>query len=171
MVIAQKKKTNLAGNRGRARLYFLLSSTLLRCCNFLKLLPWFRHFLGIFFRFPLILCPSQWYWSVLEAGFEPICVVSFHQGNFSQVRWALCGIAMSMARQSSVSWACGSLVSSVTWTSKEQKLLLPRLFSKPKRKMHVHIRLARTRNRLRFFIPPPPPVESSCSCPSSVAKS
>ena len=28
------KKTNLAGNRDRARLYFLLSSTFLWCCNF-----------------------------------------------------------------------------------------------------------------------------------------
>ena len=29
-----KKKTNLAGNRDRARLYFLLTSTFLWCCNF-----------------------------------------------------------------------------------------------------------------------------------------
>ena len=34
IVIAPKKKPNLAGNRDGARLYFLLSSTFLWCCNF-----------------------------------------------------------------------------------------------------------------------------------------
>ena len=43
----------------------------------LRFLPWNGHFLGVFFRFPLILRPSQSNWSALEPGFECTRVAAF----------------------------------------------------------------------------------------------
>ena len=42
-----------------------------------RFLPWNGHFLGVFFRFPLILRPSQSNWSALEPGFECTRVAAF----------------------------------------------------------------------------------------------
>ena len=42
-----------------------------------RFLPWNGHFLGVFFRFPLLLRPSQSNWSVLEPGFECARVAAF----------------------------------------------------------------------------------------------
>ena len=49
-----------------------------------------------------------------------------------------------MARQSSVGWACGWLVSIVFWLWIEKKLWFPGPFSKRKMKMRVHIRMGST---------------------------
>ena len=46
-----------------------------------RFLPWNGHFLGVFFRFPLILRPSQSNWSVLELGFECTRVAAFRPMN------------------------------------------------------------------------------------------
>ena len=49
-------------------------------------------------------------------------------------RWRPRGHALSMARESSVGWACGWLVSAVFWLWIERKLRFPGPFSKPKMK-------------------------------------
>ena len=71
------------------------------------------------------------------------------ESNFSKCRWRPRGHALSMARQSSVGWACGWLVSAVFWLWIEKKLWFSGPFSKRKMKMRVHIRLGSTCNVFR----------------------
>ena len=71
------------------------------------------------------------------------------EANFSQGHCRPSGIAMSMARRSSVSRACGWLVSAVFWAWIEKEALIFLTVFETKNEIHVHIRFACTCNIFR----------------------